>query len=88
MSGLLTRGQPLVPNYNPGCQALFVEGERHAHTAAKFWPTLVDEVRPAGDNIARWDGTDRLNRTVASGTYFARLTGRGVSQVRPMALVR
>jgi aminopeptidase N len=50
--------------------------------------TLVDEVRPAGDNIARWDGTDHLSRTVASGTYFARLTGRGVSQVRPMALVR
>jgi len=50
--------------------------------------TVVDEARPAGDNAARWDGTDRSGRAVASGTYFARLTGKGVDQVRSMALIR
>ena len=50
--------------------------------------TLVDETRLAGDHAARWDGTDRSGRAVASGTYFARLTGRGVNQVRSMALIR
>ena len=50
--------------------------------------TLVDEVRRAGDNAVRWDGTDRSNRAVASGAYFVRLTGEDVSQVRSMSLIR
>jgi aminopeptidase N len=50
--------------------------------------TLVDGTRPAGDNTSTWDGTDRSGRSVAAGTYFARLTGAGVQEVRPMALVR
>ncbi|MEN8007317.1 MAG: M1 family aminopeptidase [Candidatus Krumholzibacteriota bacterium] len=50
--------------------------------------TLVDEVRPAGDNRILWDGTDLHGRSVASGTYFTRMTGAGLDQVRPMSLIR
>jgi aminopeptidase N len=50
--------------------------------------TLVDASRPAGDNAVVWDGADRAGRPVAAGTYFARLTGAGIDQVRPMTLVR
>jgi len=84
-----------VPNpFNPATEVRFILPVDQSvqlavyDVSGRLVKTLVDEVRPAGDNIARWDGTDRLNRAVASGTYFARLTGRGVSQVRPMALVR
>ncbi|MEZ4388283.1 MAG: S8 family serine peptidase [Candidatus Krumholzibacteriia bacterium] len=49
---------------------------------------LVDEVRPAGQNDARWDGRDHEGRAVASGTYFARLVAGGVVQVKSMVLVR
>ncbi len=49
---------------------------------------LVDEVRPAGQNDASWDGRDRQGRAVASGTYFARLVSGGVMQVKSMVLVR
>jgi flagellar hook assembly protein FlgD len=56
--------------------------------SGKLVKTLVDEVRPAGDNAFRWDGTDKSGRAVASGAYYARLTSQGVNQVRPMALIR
>ncbi|MBD3222776.1 S8 family serine peptidase [bacterium] len=49
---------------------------------------LVDGIVPAGTNEARWDGRDRHGRSVASGTYFARLVAGGVSQVESMVLVR
>ena len=29
----------------PSARALYVRGRRYQHSAAKFWPTLVDEVR-------------------------------------------
>jgi hypothetical protein len=35
---------------------------------------LVDEVRPAGGNRARWDGRDRTGSAMASGLYLYRLT--------------
>jgi len=45
MAGLITRGTEILPPEGPGCQALFVNGLPYRHTAAKFWPTLVDEIR-------------------------------------------
>ena len=36
--------------------------------------TLVDgKVLEAGPHTTLWDGADRSGRTVASGTYFARM---------------
>ncbi len=84
-----------VPNpFNPATEIRFTLPADQAvrlavyDVSGRLIKTLVDEVRPAGDNSARWDGTDRSNRAVASGAYFARLTGEGVSQVRSMALIR
>jgi len=50
--------------------------------------TLVDEVRTAGANEARWDGRDGSGRQVASGTYYARLVAAGQSSVRTLVLVK
>ncbi len=49
---------------------------------------LVAEFMAPGDHQARWDGTDNAGRAVASGTYFIRLQGAGLAQVRPLTLVR
>ncbi len=84
-----------VPNpFNPATEIRFTlpmdQAVRLAvyDVSGRLVKTLVDEVRPAGDNEVRWDGTDRSGRAVASGAYFARLTGQDVSQVRTMALIR
>jgi hypothetical protein len=36
--------------------------------------TLTSEMFASGHHVARWDGTDRSGRNVASGTYVIRLT--------------
>jgi len=84
-----------VPNpFNPATEIRFTLPAEQAvrlvvyDVSGRLVRTLVDETRLAGDHAARWDGTDRSGRAVASGTYFARLTGRGVNQVRSMALIR
>ena len=49
--------------------------------------TLVNEVRPPGFHVARWDGTDGVGRAVAAGLYLYRLqSGQGVA-TRRMVLV-
>jgi hypothetical protein len=50
--------------------------------------TLVDAVRSAGQNEARWDGRDRHGRQVASGTYYARLMAAGQASVKTLVLVK
>ncbi len=50
--------------------------------------TLVSDTRPAGPNQARWDGRDDGGRSVASGTYFARLQAAGQHTVKSLVLVR
>jgi hypothetical protein len=50
--------------------------------------TLVDEKRPAGHQILRWDGRDDGGREVASGAYFYRLVAPGVDESRKMVIVR
>ncbi len=46
MPGLLSDFKPNDPiDYRPRAQALFVLGVRYANAAAKFWPSLIDEIR-------------------------------------------
>jgi len=49
---------------------------------------LVDGVKQAGSNQVVWDGRDSSGRSVASGTYFARLESGGLTSVKSMVLVR
>jgi hypothetical protein len=51
--------------------------------------TLVQDTLPANEYTMAWDGTDDSGRSVASGSYFARLRiGKEVVQVRQMQLVK
>lgn len=43
---------------------------------------------PAGRNRVAWNGTDQSGRSVASGTYLARLSGGSVSATARVTLVR
>jgi len=84
-----------VPNpFNPQTTILFtlpVEGHVDLHlydVQGRLVRTLVSGVRPGGLNEARWDGRDDSGRSLASGTYFARLQAGGERSVRSMVLVR
>ena len=50
--------------------------------------SLLSESLGAGSHEARWNGKDNSGRSVASGTYFARLVVDGVHNVKAMILVR
>ena len=50
--------------------------------------TLLDEHRPAGEHVARWDGRDARGATAASGLYFARLEAGGRTETRKMVLMK
>jgi hypothetical protein len=50
--------------------------------------TLVDEVRPAGQQQIVWDGTDDAGRRVASGTYMYRLQTADRLLTRSMVMVK
>lgn len=50
--------------------------------------TLVDEVRPAGQQQIVWDGTDDTGRRVASGTYMYRLQTSDRLLTRSMVMVK
>ncbi len=56
--------------------------------AGRLVKNLVAGSFTTGDHQVRWDGTDDGGRSVASGTYFARLQGAGLQQVRSLTLVR
>jgi len=49
---------------------------------------LVDEVRPAGEYRAYWDGTDRYKNRAASGVYFIRLTAGVEAATQRIVLLR
>lgn len=55
MSGLLSRRQGATPSDKPGPKSLWVNGVRYAHAAAKFWPSLVDEVAQDFPDCTRFD---------------------------------
>ena len=50
--------------------------------------TLVDEVRAAGANEARWDGRNEGGRRAASGVYFCRLRAGAYEATGRLVLVR
>lgn len=50
--------------------------------------TLVDEQRPAGTHVARWNGTDAAGRDVPSGVYIYRIQQGDHSVARAMTLIR
>ncbi|MDZ7263478.1 MAG: S8 family serine peptidase [candidate division KSB1 bacterium] len=49
--------------------------------------TLVDEQQSPGRHQVTWDGMDELDRAVASGVYFYRLTAGNFSQTKKMILL-
>jgi hypothetical protein len=50
--------------------------------------TLVDGVRPAGEQLVTWNGRDEAGAVAASGIYFYRLEFNGRVQTRKLTLVR
>lgn len=94
-------GQPgtglgLPPNpFSPGSRIQFAvdlpQTVRVAvyDVAGRFVREIVDGPWEAGTHRATWDGRDATGRTVASGTYFLRLTSStGAQQSRKVSLVR
>jgi hypothetical protein len=49
---------------------------------------LVDGLLPEGDYSSSWDGRDESGRTLASGSYFARIEVGGVPQTRKLVLLK
>jgi FG-GAP repeat/FlgD Ig-like domain len=50
--------------------------------------TLVDGQKPAGTNVAVWDGRDDSSRFSPSGIYFCRLEADGLIVARRVVLLR
>ena len=49
---------------------------------------LVDESKPAGQHMVRWDATDNNGRRVASGLYFYRIQTTHYNATRRMVYLR
>jgi hypothetical protein len=69
-----------APNpFNPATTLRFALAAEHPVRLALYDArgrcirTLIDGPRPAGNHAVRWDGRDDGGRTVAAGTYLARL---------------
>jgi flagellar hook assembly protein FlgD len=50
--------------------------------------TLVNETRPAGTWVARWDGTDNHGESVGSGVFFYRLQADHFHETRKLIMIR
>jgi hypothetical protein len=48
----------------------------------------VDGPRPAGTQLARWDGHDAAGTPAAAGIYFLRLEAAGETRSGRIALIR
>jgi hypothetical protein len=84
-----------VPNpFNPQTTIKYVLPEagsvrlRLYDVQGRLVRTLVDGSRAAGANEVRWDGRDNTGRSMASGTYFARLEQGSQHSVKSLVLVR
>ncbi len=84
-----------VPNpFNPATDIRFhlatdLEVRLDIHdVSGRLVKKLVAGSLAAGEHRVRWDGRDSAGRAAASGTYFARLQGAGLQQVRALTLVR
>ncbi|HEU4930376.1 MAG TPA: FlgD immunoglobulin-like domain containing protein [Candidatus Krumholzibacteria bacterium] len=49
---------------------------------------LIDDARPAGPNVLRWNGRDDSGQTVSSGVYFYRMRTSGFDATRKMVLLK
>ncbi len=54
----------------------------------KLVRTLINEVRPAGMLVLRWNGRDDRGGLAASGSYFCRLQGNGQTDTAKMVLLK
>jgi len=50
--------------------------------------TLIDEVRPAGENDVQWDGRDARGASMGSGVYFYRLVTGDQVESKKMVLLK
>ncbi len=84
-----------VPNpFNPQTDIKF-SLPRDANVQLKLYDvsgrlvrSLVSETMTAGTHSVRWTGRDDAGKSVASGTYFMRLSADGDVSVKSMVLVR
>jgi hypothetical protein len=65
-AAMLLSGRRKRADAPPGCQAMFVHGVRYANSAAKFWPSLVDEARELHPDCSRMELV-----TLSAGGLFA-----------------
>jgi hypothetical protein len=56
--------------------------------AGRLVRTLVEEKVERGHHTAIWDGTDNMGKTVASGSYYYRLSASEFTQNRKMVLLK
>jgi hypothetical protein len=84
-----------VPNpFNPSTRIAYsvptegVVALRIYDAAGRLVRTLVDEVVPAGEHTASWNGTDGAGSRVGSGVYFYRLEASDFMQTRRVVLVK
>ncbi len=50
--------------------------------------TVMNEILPAGEHIAVWDGRDNSGNSVTTGVYFYRLQAGSIDQVKKMVLLK
>jgi len=50
--------------------------------------TLLNELRPLGDNTFTWDGSDEQGKTVASGLYFYKIEAGKYTSTKKMILMK
>jgi hypothetical protein len=94
----MPRRTALLPNYpnpfNPSTKLAFeLIAPSHARleifdVAGRHVVTLLNGQAPGGRHVITWDGRDNRGRTQASGAYFCRLTAGGVTQTRPLTMLK
>ena len=94
----MPRRTALLPNYpnpfNPSTKLVFeLVAPSHARleifdVAGRYVATLLNGQTPGGRHVITWDGRDSRGRTQASGAYFCRLTAGGVTQTRPLTMLK
>lgn len=87
-------GQNYPNPFNPSTTIPF-SLERSAHVVLEIYDVtgarvavLVDEVRPAGDHEARWNGRSAGSRPSPSGVYFVRLRAGDFVEYRKLVLLK
>ncbi len=50
--------------------------------------SIIDEVKPAGNYTAIWDGTDSNNRSASTGVYYYRISAGNMTDVKKLVLLK